>query len=60
MRMELNLSQIKDLDYICQIAQPLDQHWIERIARYRSLFAAAIERLESRFSPTAQTAPPEE
>lgn len=54
--MTLNLTQLKDLSCICQIAReglepeyglPREQTWIERIDKYRQLFEAEIDRLEA-------------
>jgi len=54
--MELNLTNLKDLAYICEIALiyyersyglPKEDAWRERITRYRTLIQAEIDRLET-------------
>lgn len=54
--MNLNLTNLKDLEYICQIALDYfdrrmgtteEIEWLQRIAKYRQLFQAEIYRLEA-------------
>jgi hypothetical protein len=54
--MDLNLTNLKDLAYICQLARealepeyglPEEKTWIERIEKYRKLLEDEIKRLES-------------
>jgi hypothetical protein len=56
----LGLTQVKDLDYICELAQhymvltqartsvmPGERAWAERIARYRQIFAMEIQKVDN-------------
>jgi hypothetical protein len=53
--MDLNLTNLKDLVYICEIAAdyfeprygtPKETEWLSRISRYHQLFQVEIGRLE--------------
>jgi hypothetical protein len=50
-----NVTNLKDLDYICEIAQayyetsyglPKEEEWLERIRKYRELIRGRIRELE--------------
>lgn len=54
--MDLSLTNLKDLEYICQLAQDYfdrrmgttkEIEWLQRISKYRQLFQAEIYRLEA-------------
>jgi len=54
-RLEFNLVNLKDLEFICGIAEAyyereygleMEEQWLARIRKYRSLLLAEITRLE--------------
>lgn len=59
--LSFNLSQLKDLDFICELAQEFagdttysdilkERGWLERIAHYRAILQQRISELEARSS----------